>query len=95
MCINGMYDKFTSNLSGFSLDLLEEDVRSVLLNESAGQLYAYRCNDTMVILGTRRSDVFGVSIGVDYIASGAYECVAENQNSSNHHEVNITVIEGK
>ena len=64
---------------------------SVLPNEQVGQLYAYRINDSAVILGTRRASVFGASVGIGPVANGDYRCLAENDNTNNILTISIDV----
>ena len=64
---------------------------SVLPDEQVGQLYAYRINDSAVVLGTRRASVFGASVGIGAVASGEYQCLAENDNANNILTISIDV----
>lgn len=73
---DGALFNFTS--SSFSYESLQENERTILSNELAGQVYAYRINDTHLALGTRRADVFGAAVGIGVIANGTYQCFASN-----------------
>ena len=64
---------------------------TVVPNEQVGQLYAYRINDSAVVLGTRRASTFGVSIGIGSVANGAYQCLAENDNARSQNIITISV----
>ena len=64
----------------------------VVPNEQVGQLYAYRINDSAVVLGTRRASTFGASIGIGSVTSGTYQCVAENDNANSESNVTISVL---
>ena len=64
---------------------------SVVPNEQVGQLYAYRINDSAVVLGTRRASTFGASIGIGSAASGTYRCVAENDNANSEDITTISI----
>ena len=64
----------------------------VVPNEQVGQLYAYRINDSAVVLGTRRASTFGASIGIGSVASGTYQCLAENANANSESSVTISVL---
>ena len=68
-----------------------EDTFPVVPNEQVGQLYAYRINDSAVVLGTRRASTFGASIGIGAVASGTYRCIAENDNAESESDVIISV----
>ena len=70
---------------------MSDDGFPVVPNEQVGQLYAYRINDSAVVLGTRRASTFGASIGIGSIASGTYQCVAENYNANSESSVTISV----
>ena len=61
-------------------------------NEQVGQLYAYRINDSAVVLGTRRASTFGASIGIGSVANGTYRCLAENDNAKSESSVTISVL---
>ena len=71
--------------------IMNEDVFSVVPNEQVGQLYAYRINDSAVVLGTRRASTFGASIGIGSVASGTYRCLAENDNANSESIITINV----
>ena len=45
------------------------------LTEVVGQLYAYQENDSIAILGTRKSLDVGNVIGIQEVANGVYECI--------------------
>ena len=67
---------------------------SVIPDEQVGQLYAYRINNSAVVLGTRRTSSFGASIGIELVAQGKYRCIAENSLAKS--EVIITIsLQGK
>ena len=60
-------------------------------SEEAGQLYAYRISQGLV-LGTRGLiPNSGVNVGVKEIASGMYKCVAQNNEANNSQTVTIDV----
>ena len=69
----------------------DDDTFFVVPNEQVGQLYAYRINDSAVVLGTRRASTFGASIGIGSVASGTYRCLAENDNANSQDVININV----
>lgn len=75
---------FSSDLNEYELNLLKD--------EQLGQVYAYRINDTRVVLGTRRADVFGAAIGIGEIANGTYECFGENSNTNTTKLLHLNVI---
>ena len=77
--------------AGNMLTPIDDDMFSVVPNEQVGQLYAYRINDSAVVLGTRRASTFGASIGIGSIANGTYRCLAENDNAISQNIVNINV----
>ena len=61
--------------------------------EIAGQLYAYRMSQNVVVLGTRGLvSSSGISIGLKQVASGMYRCEAINNGKNNSTNVIITVI---
>ena len=61
-------------------------------SEVAGQLYAYRMSQDLVVLGTRGLvPNSGASVGVKEIASGMYTCVAVNNEANNSQTVVIDV----
>ena len=64
---------------------------SVVPNEQVGQLYAYRINDSAVVLGTREASTFGASIGIESVADGTYQCRAENANANSDSRITISV----
>ena len=70
---------------------INDDMFSVVTNEQVGQLYAYRINDSAVVLGTRRASTFGVSIGIGSVANGTYRCFAENDNANDQRIISINV----
>ena len=72
-------------------DCFQDDRRNVLENERAGQMYAYRYNDTTVVLGTRKRDFLGAEVGIDTVANGTYRCTATNVNGEMSQDINITV----
>lgn len=71
---------------------VQEDNLNVLKGETPGQVYAYRYNDTRVVLGTRRLDVFGAAVGIKVIANGSYQCFASNANETEISALDIIVI---
>ena len=76
----------------FSLESLNEDQRSVLQNERAGQLYVYRYSNTSVVLATRNASLLGADIGIGSAADGRYRCRAENvNNGTGEKELNIII----
>ena len=68
---------------------------SVVADEQVGQLYAYRINDSAVVLGTRSARSFGASIGIESIAAGDYQCLAANVNARNIFTISISVQTSK
>ncbi len=70
------------NSRQFSMDTLNEDQINILESEEAGQLYVYRYNDTTAVLATRSASLLGANIGIGSIASGRYQCRAQNQNNA-------------
>ena len=72
--------------SGYSMRLTpysevdpKEDRTLILNDEEAGQMYAYRYNDTHVVLGSRKGEIFGAAVGTGSISDGQYKCVANSQ----------------
>ena len=65
-----------------------------ILTEQPGQLYAYRISRSQVLLGTRRSDTLGASVGIGLVAQGQYQCVSRNAIVNNSLSLSIG-IEGK
>ena len=63
---------------------------SVVPNEQVGQLYAYRINDSAVVLGTRRASTFGASIGIGSVANGTYWCLAQNDNANSQSIITVS-----
>ena len=63
--------------------------------EAAGQLYAYRLNDSAAVLRTREWQPFGSSpiaaIGLQEAGNGTYICAAENANEVSNRTVTIRV----
>ena len=59
--------------------------------QRAGQVYAYRHNETYVVLGTRKREVFGTAVGIGVISSGQYQCIAINDLANNSEAVEIEV----
>ena len=63
--------------------------------EAAGQLYAYRLNDSAAVLRTREWQPFRLSqvaaIGLQKVGDGMYICVAENANEVSDQTVTIRV----
>lgn len=68
---------------------------SVVADEQVGQLYAYRINSSAVVLGTRRASTFGASIGIESVADGIYQCLAENTNAVNDTSITVDSIPSK
>lgn len=68
---------------------------SVVPGEQVGQLYAYRINNSAVVLGTRKAGTFGASIGIGSVAQGRYQCHAENVNANSNVEITIFVPQSK
>ena len=68
-----------------------EEAFPVVPNEQVGQLYAYRINNSAVVLGTRRASTFGASIGIGTVASGTYRCLAKNANANSQNLTTISV----
>ena len=84
----GEYDGNAGNM----LTPMNDDMLfSVVPNEQVGQLYAYRINNSAVVLGTRRASTFGASIGIGLVANGMYRCLAENDNANSQRTININV----
>ena len=66
--------------------------------EQVGQLYAYRLNNSAVVLRTRESyDMMGqrIPIGIKQVAHGMYQCEAKNANLNVIKDVMITNLSGK
>ena len=61
------------------------------VNERAGQLYAYRINESAVILGTRDNETFNAPIGIKPVADGEYKCLTINTNETETIILNIRV----
>jgi hypothetical protein len=80
-----------SNAGNMLTPMSVNDGFSVVPNEQVGQLYAYRINDSAVVLGTRRASTFGASIGIGSVASGTYRCLAENDNANSQHIIIISI----
>ena len=76
--------------AGDSIMLTPISTFFVVPNEQVGQLYAYRINDSAVVLGTRRASTFGASIGIGSLANGAYRCLAENDNTNSQRIVTVS-----
>jgi len=45
-------------------------------------LYAYRLNESAVILGTRDNETFNAPIGIKQVAQGKYRCLTVNVNET-------------
>ena len=62
--------------------------------EQVGQLYAFRVDESNVVLGTRESNESGlcVKIGIQPVANGVYRCVAQNANEEVARNVTIRTI---
>ena len=80
-----------SNAGNMLTPISMNDGFSVVPNEQVGQLYAYRINDSAVVLGTRRASTFGASIGIGSVASGTYRCLAENDNANSQNIITISI----
>lgn len=59
--------------------------------ERSGQLYSYRINSSVAILGTRNEREFGASIGIGIVARGTYICIAQNGNENNNVSLEVIV----
>ena len=71
-----------------------EDI-SYPISEVAGQTYAYRISQDVVVLGTRGLTLErGVDVGLKEIASGLYKCVSVNKEANNSQTVIIHVDGG-
>lgn len=57
-----------------------------------GSLFAYRYNNTKVVLGTRKTDTFGAAVGIREISQGDYECYADNNNANDSKILHLNVI---
>ena len=68
------------------------------IQETLGQLYAYRYNDTYVVLGTRSAitedGAIQTAVGISEVANGAYHCSAENANATRNSSVAIQAVRG-
>ena len=64
---------------------------SNITTQIAGEVYAYRTNETFVTLGTRSREVFGTAIGIGVVSSGRYMCVATNERVEESRIVDIGV----
>ena len=62
-----------------------------IVTESPGQLYAYRVSRSEVILGTRRKDELGSSIGISQEGQGEYQCVAANSVINSTLSITISI----
>ena len=71
---------------------MSDEEFSVIPDEQVGQLYAYRINNSAVVLGTRRSSTFGASIGIGSVAQGIYQCMAKNAHAKNDLVISISVL---
>ena len=71
---------------------INDEEFSVAPDEQVGQLYAYRINDSAVILGTRESSTFGASIGIGSVAGRTYQCLAENANANRDSRITISCL---
>ena len=76
--------------AGDSIMLTPISTFFVVPNEQVGQLYAYRINDSAVVLGTRRASTFGASIGIGSLANGTYRCLAENDNTNSQRIITVS-----
>ena len=68
------------------------EVLPIIAAETPGQLYAYRVSRSKVILGSRREDVLGSSIGISQEGQGEYQCVATNLRINNTRSITLTVL---
>jgi len=72
-----------------------EQLTTELPTEVAGQLYAYRLNDSAAVLRTREWQPFRSSeiaaIGLQEAGDGIYICAAENANEVSNRTVTIRV----
>ena len=71
---------------------MSDEKFSVIADEQVGQLYAYRINNSAVVLGTRRSSTFGASIGIGSVAQGKYKCIAENENANRELDITVSLL---
>lgn len=62
-----------------------------ILTEQPGQMYAYRISRSEVLLGTRRLDTLGASVGIGPVAQGQYQCIARNAIVNNSLSLSISV----
>ena len=60
---------------------VEKYLTGQIFDERAGQLYAYRLNESAVILGTRDNETLGSPVGIKSVADGSYECLIQNPNA--------------
>lgn len=67
------------------------DIFRQVSGERSGQLYSYRINSSVAILGTRNEREFGASIGIGIVASGTYICIAQNGNENNNVSLEVIV----
>lgn len=74
-----MFDANTSSTQSMENFTLSEQ-SDILNDEKPGQLYAYRYNETTVVLGTRDAKFLGADVGIGPIASGSYVCRTINNN---------------
>ena len=83
-----------SGSGGYSMELSpfsEEHHLEVLQNEEPGQLYAYRYNNTKVVLGSRKKEIFGAAVGVSMNSKGKYKCVAINDYEREEFDLEIGI----
>jgi len=68
------------------------------IQETLGQLYAYRYSDTYVVLGTRSAisedGAIQTAVRMSEVANGTYHCRAENANATSETSVTIEVVRG-
>ena len=62
--------------------------------EILGQLYAYRINNSAVVLRTRETFYLDqrIPIGISQVAKGEYTCTARNANEMDEVSVNIDIV---
>ena len=73
-------------------NITQMDALPIIVGEVPGQLYAYRVSRSEVILGTRRKDELGSSIGISREGQGEYQCVARNSIVNSTHLITVNVI---
>lgn len=84
---SGMMEGSGGSGEGSDLMPFSSDVTTL----RAGEVYAYRHNETFVVLGTRKREVFGTAIGIGVASMGQYTCVATNERVNKSRTVSIRV----